>query len=50
MIQSLLNSGGQAKTMQRYAQVRNYIDGVSAKADLLTRYYNQQQKHNLERF
>ena len=34
MIQSLLNSGGQAKTMQRYAQMRNYIDGVPAKADL----------------
>ena len=34
MIQSLLNSGGQAKTLQRYAQVRNYIDGVPAKADM----------------
>ena len=34
MIQSMLNSGGQTKTLQRYAQVRNYIDGVPAKVDM----------------
>lgn len=34
MIQGLLNSGGQANTLKRYAQVNNYINGVSAKADL----------------
>ena len=34
MIQSLLNSGGQAKTIKRYAQVNNYINGVPAKADM----------------
>jgi len=33
MIQSMLNSGGQTKTLQRYAQVKNYIDGVPARAD-----------------
>lgn len=34
MIQSLLNSGGQANTIKRYAQVNNYINGVPAKADM----------------
>lgn len=34
MIQSLLNSGGQAKTLQRYAQMNNYINGVPAKKDM----------------
>lgn len=34
MIQSLLNSGGQANTIKRYVQVNNYINGVPAKADM----------------
>ena len=34
MIQSLLNSGGQANTIKRYQQMNNYINGVSAKADM----------------
>ncbi len=34
MIQSLLNSGGQAKTVQRYQKMNNYINGVPAKTDL----------------
>ena len=34
MIQSLLNSGGQANTLKRYAQVNNYINGVPAQADM----------------
>lgn len=34
MIQSLLNSGGQANTIKRYTQVNNYINGVPAKADM----------------
>ena len=34
MIQSLLNSGGQANTIKRYQQMTNYIDGVPAKADM----------------
>lgn len=34
MIQSMLNSGGQAKTIQRYQQMNNYINGVPAKKDL----------------
>ncbi len=34
MIQSLLNSGGQANTIKRYQQMNNYINGVPAKADL----------------
>lgn len=34
MIQSLLNSGGQANSIKRYAQIVNYIDGVPAKKDM----------------
>ena len=34
MIQSLLNSGGQANTIKRYQQMNNYINGVPAKADM----------------
>lgn len=34
MIQSLLNSGGQANTVKRYQQMNNYINGVPAKADM----------------
>lgn len=34
MIQSLLNSGGQANTIKRYQQMTNYIDGVPAKSDM----------------
>ena len=34
MIQSLLNSGGEANTIKRYAQMNNYINGVPAKADM----------------
>lgn len=34
MIQSLLNSGGQANTVKRYQQMNNYINGVSARSDM----------------
>lgn len=34
MIQSLLNSGGQANTIKRYQQMNNYINGVPAKTDM----------------
>lgn len=34
MIQSLLNSGGQANTIKRYQQMNNYINGVPARADM----------------
>jgi soluble lytic murein transglycosylase-like protein len=34
MIQSLINSGGQANTIKRYQQMNNYINGVPAKTDM----------------
>ena len=39
MLQGLLNSSGQAKAMQRYTQMNNYVNGLSGQVA--------QQKNNI---